>query len=249
MRWIRVWFGAVLVLAAAQWPACGDDDGDGGADAGDGPATVQLSGVAYTFNTPEPLEGVTISIAELPDITAVSDADGRFSMEVPNNARLTPVGQIDGYMVMHLQTFTSAGRDIEDVFLQMVTEPVFDFMAGLIDADPDPSKCQLVTTVNTREIRGLTYEEFAAFGHHGVPDATASSDPALGDPVYFNDQTIPDPSLTATTIDGGVVWTNIEPGVYTVSASHPSRVFDSFVATCEPGRFINANPPWGLRER
>jgi hypothetical protein len=38
------------------------------------------------------------------------------------------------------------------------------------------------------------------------------------------------------------------PGVYTLRAVHPTRFFAPFVATCEPGRFINAGPTRGLRE-
>jgi hypothetical protein len=36
--------------------------------------------------------------------------------------------------------------------------------------------------------------------------------------------------------------------VYTIRAQHPSTRFASFVATCKPGRVINANPPWGLHQ-
>jgi hypothetical protein len=33
-----------------------------------------------------------------------------------------------------------------------------------------------------------------------------------------------------------------------VHARHPSTRFASFVATCAPGRVVNANPPWGLHQ-
>jgi hypothetical protein len=51
-----------------------------------------------------------------------------------------------------------------------------------------------------------------------------------------------------SSIDGGVVWTRVPAGVYRVRAHHPSTRFASFVATCRPGRVVNANPPWGLHE-
>ena len=37
-------------------------------------------------------------------------------------------------------------------------------------------------------------------------------------------------------------------GVYTVKARKAGTRFASFDATCEPGRVVNANPPWGLHE-
>jgi hypothetical protein len=43
-----------------------------------------------------------------------------------------------------------------------------------------------------------------------------------------------------------MVWTNVPAGVYTITAHDPVTRFASFVATCRPGRVVNANPPWGL---
>ena len=45
-----------------------------------------------------------------------------------------------------------------------------------------------------------------------------------------------------------MIWTGVRSGRYVVRAKHPSRRFASFVATCKPGRIVNANPPWGLHE-
>ena len=57
---------------------------------------------------------------------------------------------------------------------------------------------------------------------------------------------IPDRTLTQTSNDGGVLWLDVPAGVYRFSARHPSDRFASFIATCEPGRLVNANPPQGL---
>ena len=67
-------------------------------------------------------------------------------------------------------------------------------------------------------------------------------------PFYFNEQVIPDPAQKRSSKDGGVIWTGVRSGRYVVRAKHPSRRFASFVATCKPGRIVNANPPWGLHE-
>lgn len=44
------------------------------------------------------------------------------------------------------------------------------------------------------------------------------------------------------------MWPNVPEGVYTITASHPTKRMASFRATCASGRIINANPPWGLYE-
>ena len=97
-------------------------------------------------------------------------------------------------------------------------------------------------------MRTLSFNGFVRYGAHGVAGATASATPALPSPFYFNEQVIPDPAQRRSSKDGGVIWTRVRSGRYVVRAKHPSRRFASFVATCKPGRIVNANPPWGLHE-
>ena len=59
---------------------------------------------------------------------------------------------------------------------------------------------------------------------------------------------IPDRSRTETSGDGGIIWTEVPAGTYRVITESPSTRFASFLATCEPGRIVNANPPWGAYE-
>ena len=88
----------------------------------------------------------------------------------------------------------------------------------------------------------------AIAGAHGVAGATASATPTLPPPIYFNKNVVPDAKQVGTSDDGGVLWINVPAGVYTISATHPTRKFASFTATCVAGRLVNANPPWGLHE-
>ncbi len=97
-------------------------------------------------------------------------------------------------------------------------------------------------------MRNLSFNGFVRYGAHGVAGATASATPKLKSPFYFNAQVIPDPAQKRSSKDGGVIWTGVRSGRYVVRAKHPSRRFASFVATCKPGRIVNANPPWGLHE-
>jgi hypothetical protein len=106
----------------------------------------------------------------------------------------------------------------------------------------------IVTTASARNVRGVDFETFRERTPHGVAGATAHAKPALPDAVYFNDQVIPDRSRTETSGDGGIVWTEVPKGTYRVITESPSTRFASFLATCKPGRIVNANPPWGAYE-
>lgn len=212
------------------------------------PPTATLTGWAFAFaGKGKPIEGAVIRIAELPDLETTSAADGTWSLEVPTEAPVTPYAEAKGFALMHLQTFTLTG-DLDHVNFQMVENAIFTMFAYALETEVDPERCQISTTANTIEVRDLDLGDFVAYGAHGVAGATAHADPPIADTVYFDELTIPDRTLTETTVDGGVVWANVPPGVYTITAKHPTRHFAPFVATCVPGRFINAGPTRGLRE-
>jgi hypothetical protein len=236
---------ADVALADAGGQPVPDGTGDAGAS---GPATIRLSGWAFAFaGGGKPLVA-RIGIAEIPGLETTSAPDGTWEIEVPNGVAVTPWAESEGYQTMHLQTFTGSGEPIDHVDFQMVEKAIFNMFAYVLEMEPDPGRCQISTTVNTIKVRDLPLSEFVAYGAHGVAGATSHAEPEIPDTVYFDETTIPDRSLTETTIDGGVVWANVLPGVYTLRAVHPTRFFAPFVATCEPGRFINAGPTRGLRE-
>lgn len=233
---------ALLLAAAAATPASA------------APArTVTLSGTAYEFNnTDVRLAGATIRVAEHPRLRARVGADGAYRLRVPARGRVTPYIVADGYHTIHLQTFRLAGRSLQRVNFQTPTDAVYDALGTLLeaprDADGELRECAIVSTFSTAAVGRLSFDAFTAYGAHGVAGATATTTPALPAPIYFNDQVIPDPAQPSSSIDGGVIWTRVPTGVYRVRAQHPDRRFASFVATCRPGRVVNANPPWGLHE-
>jgi hypothetical protein len=106
----------------------------------------------------------------------------------------------------------------------------------------------IVTTASARNVRGVDFETFQARTPHGVAGATARTKPALPGPVYFDESVIPDRSRTETSGDGGIIWTEVPAGTYRGITESQSARFASFLATCEPGRIVNANPPWGAYE-
>jgi hypothetical protein len=216
--------------------------------------TVTLTGTAYEFNnTAVRLGGATIRIAERPRLRATVAANGSYRLRVPARGRVTPYIVAAGYHTIYLQTFTIAGRDLRRVNFQTPTDAVYDALGNLLAVPRAPDgelrQCAIVSTFSTSAVRNLDFDAFTAFGAHGVAGATATSTPALPSPTYFNDQVIPDPAQTSSSIDGGVIWTRVPSGVYRIRAHHPQRGFASFVATCRPGRVVNANPPWGLYEQ
>ena len=105
-----------------------------------------------------------------------------------------------------------------------------------------------MTTASARNVRDVDYQTFWDRTPHGVAGATSVEFPELAGPTYFNEYVIPDPSESSTSEDGGIIWTGVPAGTYRIATLSPTTRFASFLATCEPGRIVNANPPWGAYE-
>jgi hypothetical protein len=216
-------------------------------------ATVQLRGTAYEFNnTDVRLAGAVVRVAERPALRTTTRRDGTYALAVPDGAKVTPYIEAPGYHSIHLQTFTTDREDLANVNFQVPTDAIYRGLAALLsvplDAEGNPQECAVVSTFSTKDVRDRDFDGFTSYGAHGVAGASASGSPALPPPTYFNEHVIPDPLQQLSSIDGGVVWTRVPAGAYTISAQHPTTRFARFVATCEPGRVVNANPPWGLHE-
>lgn len=214
---------------------------------------VTISGTAYRFNSRDPIVGATVRVAELPSAVTTTDADGRWSLRIPSGRPVTPFIVATGYHSIHLQTFVAHGRDLREVNFQTPTEDIYQALRALLGArlgrEIDTSQCVVVSTISDPRVRAMTFDEFIQFAPHGIAGATASATPSMGAPIYFDDSVLPDPTRTESSGDGGVLWIEVPPGRYVVRATHPDHDFASFLATCEPGRLINANPPWGLFAR
>lgn len=238
---MRRWLGplaALAVLAAAADPAA---------------ARVHIRGTAYEFNNSDVrLAGATIHVAEHPRLRATARADGSYDLAVPDRATVTPYIVAAGYHTIFLQTFRTDGEDLPRVNFQTPTEGVYLALAALLgvplDTEGELRDCAIVSTFSTRNVRDLSFREFTSYGAHGVAGATAFASPTLPAPIYFNREVVPDRTRRRSSVDGGVIWTRVPAGVYTIRARHRSTRFGSFVASCAPGRVVNANPPWGLHQ-
>ena len=216
---------------------------------------IHITGTAYEFNNVTvKLGGAKIKVAELPSAGTTVKADGTYDLAVPDKKTVTPYIVKDGYRTIYLQTFKLDGEDLEHVNFQMPSEPIALALAALlqvpVDANNHPQKCVIVSTFSTRNVRGtdVSFDDFTGYGAHGIAGATATTSPKLAAPTYFNEKVLPDPAQQLSSKDGGVIWTGVPAGVYTVKASAPGTKFASFKATCKDGRIVNANPPWGLHE-
>jgi hypothetical protein len=215
--------------------------------------TVHIRGTAYEFNNTDTLlGGATIRVAEYPRVRARTRRNGTYDLAVPDHASVTPYIVAAGHHTIYLQTFRTAGEDLDRVNFQTPTDSIYRALAALLNVPLDQTgeirECAIVSTFSTRNVRDLGYRQFTGYGAHGVAGATAFASPSLPAPIYFNDDVIPDPAQPRSSIDGGVIWTRVPTGVYRLRARHSSTRFASFVATCRPGRVVNANPPWGFHE-
>lgn len=204
--------------------------------------------------------GATIYIAEHPELTTTAAADGYWTLEVPDRESITPCAELPGHHPTCDQTFFTRGNNLNQINFQMVDDTIAGVLAAFSGAETEIQdgaarlkNCTIVSTFFERDKRSfLDFQEFLDRSPHGVAGATAvavnESGQEVPGPIYYNESVLPDNSLTASSRDGGVMWANLTPGVYTISSSHPTTRFSTFRATCRQGRLINASPPWGLYE-
>lgn len=286
------WISLALLTGAMIFAGCGDSSPSGtggspgsggmggqGGSGGDAGQTVSFSGIAWSFQLPGlpygRISGATVSILEMPDLETTTNVDGEFTIEgLPVGSQATLVLEHENHPLTYTKTHTVPETDLDDLTFQIPTNLLFGLIAdGLVDGGVveaiDPNKCQIVSTF-TRFGKTI-----GSPGHHGEPGAVLSIAPANNaeaGPIYFGDDVIPDPSRTYSSLDGGVLLVNVEPGDYTLSAScvqDPTDLiaeyppedndgeslrcqtedvqFESIFMKCQPGVFLNASPSYGLQ--
>ena len=288
---MKQWVSLALLGGALSFAGCGGSSPGGsspGGSAGMGGAggmggnpgqTVSFSGIAWAFELPgKPygrISGAKVSILEMPELETTTNAQGEFTIEgLPVGSQATLVLEHENHPLTYTKTFTVPNHDLDDLTFQIPTNFLFSLIeAGLVDAGlidgTDPSKCQIVSTF-TRY--GKTIGDEGAHGEPGAVLSVAPANTAEQGPIYFGDDVIPDPSRTYSSLDGGVLLINVEPGDYTLRAScvddpadliaeYPPEAnageslrcetedvqFESILMKCRPGVFLNASPSYGLQ--
>ncbi len=251
--WTLALAATLLALALMLWAPVAAQAGGGSKD------TVRISGTAYAFfDIDDRVPGAVVRVEEYPGISDPVAVDGSYEIEVPDDANVTPYIEVPaGYRGIYLQTFHTAGEDLEHVNFQVVPSAIYAVLAALLGVPVDEGgqieECVIVSTFSIHEARDATTFDpgFKDVYPHGLPGATATIDPVAGNtrgPIYFNESIIPDPAETSSSVDGGVLWVEVPPGYYWMEPSHPTERLAPFLAHCEDGRLVNANPPWGFYE-
>ncbi len=214
---------------------------------GDGTPTYRVSGNAFDFTgSPDVrLAGATITLVEDPTRTAITAADGGFAFDgFAEGEQVTFDLTYPNFHPVRTGTLVMPAADVERLSFQVPPEAIFTVLAESLAIVPDPTKCQIVTTV-TRIGRSI-YDP----GAHGEAGATVAIAPAVGvaeGPIYFNSSVQPERGLTETSDDGGVLFLNVTPGEYWLTATKPGATFRTFAMKCAAGLLVNASPPWGLQ--
>lgn len=293
MRRSTILIGLILAVAATS-SGCGDGSSDGGGgtggNAGTGgmggeggtggvPATISVSGIAWGFTLPgaggyDLIADATISVLEMPELSATTDAEGAFTLEgLPVGSEATFVLEHPDYPLTYTKTHTIPEQAIDDLTFQVPNNGLYAGIEILLGIASDPARCQMVSTF-TRVGRTI-----GDAGHHGQAGAVLSIEPAELDyeegPIYFGDNVLPDRSRTYSSLDGGVLILNAEPGDYTLRAScvqdpdlqaaflaeYPPETypdedlrcqteevpFEEVRMKCRAGVFLNASPSYGLQ--
>jgi hypothetical protein len=241
--------------ATARAPAPGPDDDEGDDSADDDtapPVPVAVGGRAVSFDpgfgTPW---GAAVGVVQRPDLpVAITEQDGSFRVEgLFAGDEMALVLTFDDYFPTQTATLVLPERGIADVSIQTPPGIVAWALAAVLRTDLDPDLCQIAATVSPPG--GGPYSE-------GVPGARVRIDPPLPadhGPFYFLYFDIPGlpvidlpiRGLDATTDDGGVVFVNVPPGRYVLTAEKEGTEFTPATIDCRPGVLVNASPPHGLQ--
>lgn len=241
--------GSESSTGTAGTGGAGGAGGEGGTGGTPGP-TFSISGNAFSFAPPGfpgwgRIEGGTITVLEMPEYTTTTVEDGYFIIEdLPINQEISLALEAEGFPTTHTKTFTLTDQDIEEVTFQVPNLGLYTLLAQGLEVTLAEDKCQLVSTVTF--LGGSLYLPDA----HGEAGALVSIDPVDGEadgPIYFNEDVLPDRSRTESSADGGIVFLNVEPGDYILTATKDGVVFESVKLKCRAGVLANASPPHALQ--
>jgi hypothetical protein len=229
----------ILAAVAAFLASCG---GGGSSST----ATVSGDAIPFDMGPDGRIAGAEIWILEHPERRLVTGSDGHFLFEgLEVGTEVTLVMEHPDYHLIQTGTHVVPEEGIERLTFQAVSYEIYAAFAAIVGVTPDEENaCQIPTTVT--RIGKSIYDA----GAHGEEGATVAIDPPLSaehGPIYFNSSVIPDRSLSETSDDGGVVYTQVPPGEYVLTATKPGVEFTPVKIKCRAGVLVNASPPWGLQ--
>lgn len=245
-----VWSPPAQCATATEWR--GDASADGGdASADAGATTASVSGHAFDFSLGGGrIEGAYVTILEDPTRCVRTGRDGFFRFDgLTVGADVTLAMHDPRFPLIHTGTHTVPAEGIERLTFQAPTHRMYRLLATAVAITPRATRCQIAATVT--EIGRSIYT--TDWPSHGEAGATVTLTPAramVDGPVYFQyyeSGIIPERQLTETSRDGGVLFLNVEPGEYVLSASKAGVRFRSVRVRCIAGALVNASPPWSIQ--
>ncbi len=231
--------------------------------------TVLLSGKINHSGHPSyqaVVPGVKVRIAELPDsakLEVKSDEAGWWKLKVRKyagvDAELSPVYEKTGWITTKSNAIRVGDSDVADLSIQYI-DPVFfkliirPLVEMLIIKEKSPKgadkrlKNAIVATIG-KKWASIHDDRLP----HGDPGAVSEPMPGAIGPVYFDKHVRPDPSLTETSVDGGVTWINAPPGEYVAGAFKEGVEYEKVKFIVSPGDAKNgivlyiASPPHSIQ--
>lgn len=233
---------ATLVsIAAALLAACGSSSS---------PALTSVSGDVMPFNNTVPvvtrIGNAEVCVLELPGhCVRTSDADadrGHFQLDgIEVGSEVTLTMSHPSWPLVQLATHVVPAGGLSRVSFQVPSGAQVPLLALAAGLTLDPTRCQIASTVTV--VGKSVYDP----GAHGEAGATVQIAPGGQAPVYFNASVVPQPGLTETSADGGILYGNVTPGVYTITATKPGVNIRPIKVNCRQGWILNASPPYGLQ--
>lgn len=190
------------------------------------PVRARFRGILRDLGTGGAVAGGRISAHDLLGgeiASSTADADGAFALEIEVS---TPTfrGAMrvvkEGYWtsnVFSLDHGEDLGPSGVDLVLTVPSAALVELQASLAGEELDPTKGQVALQVYDCARRGL------------IRDARVELDRPHGRRVYANSHGLPDVALGATSVTGGVLFSNVEPGdavatAFTVSSGRYTQI-------------------------
>lgn len=220
-------------------------------DASSADSGVWVRGHAFPFGpAARGTEGAVVRVLEHPERCATVAADGAFALggfAAGESFSLT-MDHLD-YAPIQTGTHVVPAEGMERVTFQAPTWTIYRLMANAARVAPLPDRCQIATTVT--EVGRSLYSPDPSHGEAGATVTIAPQPEGAVGPIYFDylerGVILPDRRLTQTTRDGGVLWLNVPPGEYVLTAHKAGVRFTQARFRCRAGVLVNASPPWGLQ--
>ena len=212
--------------------------------------TLTISGNTFVFGPPAGgIKDTEVSVLEYPEIKTKTDDSGAFSLNgIMPCSEVTLILKSADFHSVQTGTFYVENKNLSQVSFQTPANNIYKMLVQMLKITEDENSCHIATTV-TRKNASLYTSDI----NHGQEGATVTISPKLKNnkPIYFNyiNQylVLPDYKLKQTTLDGGVLFVNVPPAEYILTAHQKGFKFSKVKIKCRAGMFVNASPPNGLQ--